>query len=198
MRVRITSVCASPWTSGAASSRTDAVAARAAVRGRPAASRRGFGRPTPARGSSTGSTARVRPAAAVSLGRRGSRRVQLVEPVLDHLQRQEVLALLAQDPAQPLDVGRRRTCGSPTACARGRCRPWLSRNRIFEIVMSGNSSCRRLEHLADRQVRAGRPCVTRHRRRAGEEHQLELADLHLVAVARAAPRRPAPGSRRCR
>ena len=46
--------------------------------------------------------------------------VDLVEPFLDHLQRQEVLALLAQDEAQALDVGRRRTCGSPTACARDR------------------------------------------------------------------------------
>ena len=36
---------------------------------------------------------------------RGVTVVELVEPFLDHLERQEVLALLAQDEAQPFDVG---------------------------------------------------------------------------------------------
>ena len=63
-----------------------------------------------------------RPAAAAPRRRRATSPVvaSLVEPFLDHLQRQEVLALLAQDEAQPFDVGRDRTCGIPTACVPGR------------------------------------------------------------------------------
>ncbi len=56
--------------------------------------------------------------------------------------------------------------------------PWLSRKRIFEIVTSGNSACSRAKHLADRHVRP----VGHAARPPGEEHQLELPDLHLVTV----------------
>ena len=43
----------------------------------------------------------------------------LFESTLDHLQREEVLALLAQHPSQALDVAARRTCGTPTGSAPG-------------------------------------------------------------------------------
>ena len=47
-------------------------------------------------------------------------RLELVEALLDDLQRQEVLLLLVEDPPQPGEVAGRRTSGTPTACARGR------------------------------------------------------------------------------
>ena len=59
----------------------------------------------------------------INRGEQGAVAIGFVEPVLDHLQRQEVLALLAQDEAQTFDVGRRRTCGTPTACVRVRRGP---------------------------------------------------------------------------
>jgi len=70
-------------------------------------------------------------------------RLLCVEAVTDDFEGQEVLTLLAQHPAQPLDVvfvelavAEAERCGFTS--------PWLSRNRIFEMVMSGNSWRKRL------------------------------------------------------
>ena len=113
------------------------------------------------------------------------RRSLLLQAVLDHLERQEVVALLAQDPAQPLDVGlvelavaRRRALGVEQALALEE--PDLGDRDVGELVLEQG------EDLADRQVgsrSARRPvALTVLGHRAGEERQLELADLELVAV----------------
>ena len=108
------------------------------------------------------------------------------EAVLDHLERQEVLALLAQDPAQALDVGlvelavaRRRALGVEQALALEEAD--LGDGDVGELVLEQG------QDLADREVRAVGH-VGHASPRTGEEHQLELADLDLVAVGAAAPR----------
>src|SRR4051794_33638538 len=79
----------------------------------------------------------------------------------------------------------------PDAARAGLTSPSASRNRILEIVTSGNSS-RSWSSTAPmlKPVRAGRPAAVmkknllelRARARSGEEHQAELADLHFVAT----------------
>src|SRR5438105_1275559 len=59
--------------------------------------------------------------------------------------------------------------------------PWLSRNRIFEIVMSGNSLLRSARTSPiERWERSGKWLTLR--RAAGEEDEPELADLDFIAV----------------
>ncbi len=77
--------------------------------------------------------------------------VLALEAVADHLQRQVVLALLAEDEPQAINVGVVELAVAG-AVRSGSIRPWLSRKRILEIVTSGNSSSRRPRTLADREV----------------------------------------------
>ena len=106
-----------------------------------------------------GGLGRRRPArpGAVGLGRRtGVAVVELVEPLLDHLERQEVVLLLVQDPAQPVDVGlvelpvaRRGALGVDEALALEE--PDLRDRDVGELLPQ------HAQHLADREVGGSRP-----------------------------------------
>src|SRR5664280_312956 len=114
----------------------------------------------------------------------------VVEPILDHLERQEVLPLLAQHPTQSLDV-----MLVELAVARGRpfgvTSPWLSRKRIFEMVTSGNSWRSRVRTSPidryDLELTVVPRCeilraLSLSLARRHQIQQLELSDLHFVAA----------------
>ena len=86
----------------------------------------------------------------------GSPLIELIEPFLDHLERQEVLALLAQDEAQALDVGgrelavsRRRALGIDETLALEE--PDLRDRDVGEL------RAELIEHVADRDTCAPSP-----------------------------------------
>src|SRR4029079_5730323 len=70
----------------------------------------------------------------------------------------------------------------PDVVRSGSISPWLSRNRIFEIVTSGNSSSRSPSTSPIERWGMVRSTPITSDIGALEEHQAELADLQLVAV----------------
>ena len=170
------------------------------------APRRVGSRPRRRRLAPTGSASGRTRGRAAELARR-----QLVEPLLDHLQRQEVLLLLVQDPAQPGDVGvvelpvaRRRPLGVDEALALEE--PDLRDRDVGELV------AQRREHLADREVlrrrrgaslsrrsRPGRRARTGRsgsRRRSMQRRGVDPLVVHVGAVERADVARPRSRRRR--
>ena len=136
----------------------------------------------------------------VGVGRRADSRSRLVEALLDHLQRQEVVLLLVQDPPQARHVGlvelpvaRRGALGVDEALALEEAD--LRDRDVGELV------AQHAEHLADREVPrprvrrvvigASASCVILDAAHEQDEH--EPADLELVEVAQRGGRRPARG-----
>ena len=161
-RVRITSVCDERWSSGPSVSRT-AARRRARLVGLGGAARHleqrlGGRRLRLARASGRSAASVLGVAASARRVERLERRavVELVEPFLDHLERQEVLALLAQDEAQALDVGRREL-----AVARRRAlgidEPLALEEADLRDRDVGELRAQLIEHVADRDVRGRRP-----------------------------------------
>ena len=194
-RVRLTPLSAVARSSGPSSSRTCAEAERASALC--AARRRLLEQRLDGGGiDSSVAARRLRPA---RLTANPPVAVDLVEPLLDHLQRQEVLALLAQDEAQPFDVGRvelavarRRALGidEPLALEEADLRDRDVGELVAELVRA-----RRRSTSASAWPCSGVPLASR-----APSTKLEpvATDLHLVAVAQHAPRRRARDSRRCR
>ena len=107
--------------------------------------------------------------------------IDLVEALLDDLERQEVLLLLVQDAAQPLDVAvvelavpRRRALGVDEALALEEAD--LRDRDVGELVAE------LVEHLADRRVRRARPRSAAPGSPPSDEAQAVAPDLDLVAV----------------
>ena len=138
----------------------------------------------------------VRSPSAGSVGGRstalGAARI-VVQAVLDDLERQEVLSLLTEHPAQALHillvelpVARRRSLGIDQTLA-------LQGNRILEMVTSGNSWRRRVSTSPMDRIATWRSSARTRRATAGgrsstsfarghQVHQFELSDLYLVAA----------------
>ena len=161
-RVRLTPLSADARSSGPSSSRTCADADRAS------AALRGPARLLEQRVDRGGIDGALAASASAAFGHgEAAVAVDLVEPFLDHLQRQEVLALLAQDEAQPLDVGR-----IELAVARRRAlgvdEPLTLEEADLRDRDVGELVAQLVQHVADRRVRAlGHRQASRRGRRRG-------------------------------